>query len=108
MRAARVKATDLYVTDRSGWLYRMDARTGRTLWERRISEYNGISGSFSRSRPAIQGRRLYLGDRTPAVVPNRIAEGRCPLRPNHGHRGVPAWYLKRPRCQGVALLPQRL
>lgn len=64
---------DLYTTDREGWLYRIRADTGRVIWRRRISDYNGMEGSFSRSSPAIAGSWLYLADWTPTIDPDRRA-----------------------------------
>jgi polyvinyl alcohol dehydrogenase (cytochrome) len=57
-----VVGNDLYTTDRGGWLYRIDIRSGKILWQRNVEEYNGMPGSYSRSSPAIAGSVLYIGD----------------------------------------------
>ena len=57
-----------YVPDWGGWLYALDARTGKTRWVHKISEYNGVAGTFSRSSPAVVGDLLILGDKPPSGV----------------------------------------
>jgi polyvinyl alcohol dehydrogenase (cytochrome) len=55
----------VYFPDWGGWLYAVDAQTGKALWTRRISDYNKIKGSFSRTSPAVAGNLLILGDKPP-------------------------------------------
>ncbi len=63
-----VDARRLYVPDWAGNLYAIDARSGRLVWLRRIEDYSGIPGDFSRTSPTIRDGRLYLGSRTSATV----------------------------------------
>ncbi len=58
----------VYFPDWGGRLYALDALTGATRWEHKISDYNGIAGSFSRTSPAISGDLLILGDKPPSGV----------------------------------------
>src|SRR5207247_1156517 len=58
----------VYFPDWGGWLYAVNARTGRTIWSRKISDYTGVAGSFSRTSPAIVGDLLILGDKPPSGV----------------------------------------
>ncbi len=57
-----VAGNSVYFPDWSGNLYAARADTGRLLWSRQISDYNGRSGSVSRVSPAIYGDQLILGD----------------------------------------------
>jgi polyvinyl alcohol dehydrogenase (cytochrome) len=55
----------VYFPDWGGWLYAVDAKSGNARWTHKISEYNGITGSFSRTSPAAFGDLLILGDKPP-------------------------------------------
>lgn len=61
-----VAGDTVYFPDWGGWLYAVDARTGKKLWEHLISDYTGVKGSFSRTSPAIAGDLLILGDKPPS------------------------------------------
>jgi polyvinyl alcohol dehydrogenase (cytochrome) len=52
----------VYLPDWGGFLSKLDARTGQVIWSHRISEYNGLPGSLSRTSPAVTGNRVYIGD----------------------------------------------
>jgi polyvinyl alcohol dehydrogenase (cytochrome) len=58
----------VYFPDWGGWLYAVNARTGQTIWARKISEYTRVDKSFSRTSPAIVGDLLILGDKPPSGV----------------------------------------
>jgi polyvinyl alcohol dehydrogenase (cytochrome) len=51
----------VYAPDWSGTLWKLDARTGATIWSRQIADYVGIEGALSRTSPAVVGHTLYLG-----------------------------------------------
>jgi polyvinyl alcohol dehydrogenase (cytochrome) len=51
----------LYLADWGGWLHKVDAATGTSIWSRQISDYTGIPGSRSRNTPAVHDNRLFLG-----------------------------------------------
>ncbi len=63
-----VECGSVYVPDWGGYLYRLDAATGKAIWSHRISEYTGNSASISRSSPAIGPDQLILGDLAGATV----------------------------------------
>jgi len=57
-----VEGNDLYVPDNGGYLYRIDARNGAQVWRAALSDLTGITGSNSRSSPAITPRTIIVGD----------------------------------------------
>ncbi len=59
----------VYLTDWGGFLTKLDARTGRTLWSHRISEYDGIPGSISRTSPTVVGDTVYVGNMNDTSTP---------------------------------------
>jgi polyvinyl alcohol dehydrogenase (cytochrome) len=54
----------VYFPDWGGFLTKVDARTGATIWSKELSDYgyNSAPGLFSRTTPAVVGNVLYLGD----------------------------------------------
>jgi polyvinyl alcohol dehydrogenase (cytochrome) len=52
----------VYFPDWGGYLNKVDAETGASIWSRRISDYDGVPGSVSRAAPAVVGNTVYLGD----------------------------------------------
>ncbi|HEY1464799.1 MAG TPA: PQQ-binding-like beta-propeller repeat protein [Terriglobales bacterium] len=52
----------VYVPDWSGHLYAIDAETGNLIWSHQLAEYNGVSGSVSRTSPAVVNNELIIGD----------------------------------------------
>jgi polyvinyl alcohol dehydrogenase (cytochrome) len=58
----------LYVPDRAGNLYKIDAGTGALVWSRTITGYTGIPGDHSRTSPAVVGNRLFLATQFGARV----------------------------------------
>ena len=81
-----VDATSVYVPDWRTWwlsphggkLYRIDRGTGRIIWARRVSDYTGIAGDFSRTTPIVSGDRLILGNQAGRLlwpgVPGTVAQ----------------------------------
>jgi polyvinyl alcohol dehydrogenase (cytochrome) len=51
----------LYVPSWDGKLSNLDTATGATIWSHAISEYNGLSGSISRTSPAVSGNTVFIG-----------------------------------------------
>lgn len=51
----------VYFPDWGGYLWKLDAATGRTIWSHKVADYVGIPGVISRSSPAILGDTLYIG-----------------------------------------------
>jgi polyvinyl alcohol dehydrogenase (cytochrome) len=58
----------LYVPDRAGNLYKIDADTGALVWSRTIASYSGVPGDTSRTSPAVAGNRLFLATQLGARV----------------------------------------
>jgi polyvinyl alcohol dehydrogenase (cytochrome) len=52
----------VYFPDFGGYLNAVSADTGALLWQKRISDYDGVPGAVSRNSPAIVGNELILGD----------------------------------------------
>jgi polyvinyl alcohol dehydrogenase (cytochrome) len=52
----------VYFPDWGGYLNKVNASTGATMWSRPISDYDGIANSVSRSAPAVVGNVVYVGD----------------------------------------------
>jgi polyvinyl alcohol dehydrogenase (cytochrome) len=55
----------VYFPDWGGYLNKVDASTGKLVWQTQLDSYLsdlGITGSVSRAAPAIVGNTVYLGD----------------------------------------------
>ena len=52
----------VYFPDWGGYLNKVDAKTGRLIWQFPISKYDGIAGSVSRTGPAVDNGVVYIGD----------------------------------------------
>ena len=71
----------VYAPDFGGYLNAIDAATGTTIWQRKISDYDGAANAISRNSPIIVGDELIVGDliTDPALHPqgaNLIAVNR--------------------------------
>lgn len=63
-----VQGNGVYFPDWDGNFWKLDARSGRVLWQRHISDYVGIADSVSRTAPAIVGDTVYIGTQTGAYL----------------------------------------
>lgn len=52
----------VYFPDFGGYLNAVNAKTGKLIWERQISTYDGEAGQVSRNSPLVVGNELILGD----------------------------------------------
>jgi len=52
----------VYFPDWAGNLFAVNKNSGRRIWSRKISDYNGVPGSVSRVSPAVDGNQLIIGD----------------------------------------------
>jgi polyvinyl alcohol dehydrogenase (cytochrome) len=52
----------VYIPDWGGYLNKLNADTGAVIWSRKVSDYNGIPGSISRTSPAVIGGKVYIAD----------------------------------------------
>lgn len=51
----------VYAPDWGGKLWAVDAKTGRKVWSRSVSDYNGVPNEVSRTSPAYWKGRLVIG-----------------------------------------------
>ena len=59
----------LYVPDWAGYVYKVNARTGAVIWERKLSSYPGVpADAVSRASAAVDGNTLYLGTQSGAKL----------------------------------------
>ncbi|MFB7465287.1 PQQ-binding-like beta-propeller repeat protein [Streptomyces sp. NPDC056224] len=58
----------VYFPDWGGYLHKVEAKTGRPIWSRKVSDYTGDPGSVSRSSPTLVGGKLYIADWNKAVL----------------------------------------
>src|SRR6266403_1632438 len=52
----------VYFPDWGGNLFAVQKDSGRLIWSRKISEYDGVAGAFSRVSPAVDHDQLIIGD----------------------------------------------
>jgi polyvinyl alcohol dehydrogenase (cytochrome) len=55
-----------YFPDWGGDLNAVNISTGALVWKKAISSYDGVSGSESRTSPAVSGGVIYIGDQSGA------------------------------------------
>src|SRR4051812_16800664 len=63
-----VQGNAVYFPDWDGNFWKLDARSGRVIWQRSIPDYVGIADSVSRTAPAIVGDTVYIGTQTGAYL----------------------------------------
>jgi len=52
--------------DWAGYLYKLNRHTGQLIWQKQISDYNGLPNSLSRTSPLVSGNTIYIGDQNAA------------------------------------------
>ncbi len=52
----------VYFPDWDGNLFAVEKESGRLIWSHKISDYDGVTGAFSRVSPAVNGNQLIIGD----------------------------------------------
>lgn len=54
----------VYFPDWGGYITKLDTKTGKTIWSKKLSDYgyNSASDLVSRTSPAVVGNVLYIGD----------------------------------------------
>src|ERR1700760_893726 len=52
----------VYFPDWAGNLFAVNKNTGRLIWSRKISDYDGVPGALSRVSPAVDHDQLIIGD----------------------------------------------
>ncbi len=58
----------VYFPDAGGYLNAVNAQTGALVWQQQISTYDGVSGSYSRTSPAVSGQEVLIGDHSGSSV----------------------------------------
>lgn len=62
-----VSGGSVYVPDWGGYVYRIDAATGKAIWSHKVSEYTGNAKSYTRNSPAIGPEQIVFGDQAGGV-----------------------------------------
>jgi polyvinyl alcohol dehydrogenase (cytochrome) len=57
-----VDGNAVYFPDWGGNLFAVEKESGRLVWSRKISDYDGVSGAISRVSPAVDGDQVIIGD----------------------------------------------
>src|ERR1700723_1837113 len=52
----------VYFPDWGGNLFAVNKDTGRSMWSRKISDYDGVAGAISRVSPAVDHDQVIIGD----------------------------------------------
>ena len=52
----------VYFPDLGGYLNAVNAKTGQLIWQKQISEYDGVAGSFARVSPVVYKNEIIVGD----------------------------------------------
>jgi polyvinyl alcohol dehydrogenase (cytochrome) len=53
----------VYFPDNGGYLNAVNTSTGAAVWQQQIATYDGVTGSYSRTSPAVFGQEVIIGDR---------------------------------------------
>lgn len=51
----------VYFPDWGGYFSKVDAETGKLIWQHSVPDYVGVTGSLSRTSPAVSGDTVYIG-----------------------------------------------
>src|SRR5690349_1362273 len=57
-----VDGAAVYFPDWGGNLFAVEKDSGRLIWSRKISDYDGVDGAVSRVSPAVHGDQVIIGD----------------------------------------------
>jgi len=58
----------VFFPDSGGYLNAVNAQTGALIWQQPISTYDGVTGSYSRTSPAVSGPEVVIGDHSNSTV----------------------------------------
>ena len=63
-----IHGNTLFIPDSAGNLYALNKETGKAKWVKKIKDYSGVEGDYSRSSPAVGKGMIYVGSRmTPTM-----------------------------------------
>ncbi len=75
----------LYFVNNSGWAYALDAKTGKTIWKRRLGRLNASSPAYSKHRlyivNLVPGHIVKLDAKTGKIVWKKTLPGRAESSP---------------------------
>lgn len=75
----------LYLVNNSGWAYALDAKTGKTIWKRRLGRLNASSPAYSKHRlyivNLVPGHIVKLDAKTGKIVWKKSLPGRAESSP---------------------------
>lgn len=57
-----VVGDNIYFPDWGGFFSKLDARTGRTIWTKKVADYTGLTRTVARNSPVVSGNTVYIGD----------------------------------------------
>lgn len=77
----------VYFPDWGGNLFAVKKNTGRLIWTRRISEYDGADGAVSRVSPVLDDDQLIIGD---IIRPSELHNGSNVIAVDK-HKGTLRW-----------------
>ncbi len=63
-----VEGHSVYASDSGGSVWRLDATSGKVLWETRLPSITGDPTSYSRVSPALEGDTVVVGDQSSATL----------------------------------------
>ena len=63
-----VDGDGVYASDAAGSVWRVDARTGKAVWQTKLPNITGLAGSYSRVSPALDGDTVVVGDQASATL----------------------------------------
>ncbi len=63
-----VEGDGVYASDIGGSVWRLDAHTGKVIWQTKLPSVTGIAGSYSRVSPALDGDTVVVGDQASATL----------------------------------------
>ena len=63
-----VEGDALFFSDSGGSVWRLDARSGTSVWEAKLGSFSGYATSSSRNSPAIGPNSVIVGDQASATV----------------------------------------
>jgi polyvinyl alcohol dehydrogenase (cytochrome) len=74
----------VYVPDWGGGLHKLDARTGKVAWSRKISEYTGWTDSVSRTTPVLANGVLVVAQQPQSFGAKHDSSYLLALKPETG------------------------
>ena len=63
-----VDGDGVYAADAAGSVWRLDAHTGKAIWQTKLPNITGIAGSYARISPALDGDTVVVGDQASATL----------------------------------------